>query len=141
MSQLGLVQEAITKRGFAIQCRVTTEDPAHAFQPDTADPQTLFPPCFSFHATLEGSAGRLAAPYIGTTALCQTPSTVQIDATDNHREPSRAFDAARRDINYFGPRYAGAYAYGLELPRCWTQSPSGTACMYLGFDRVAIKVM
>ena len=35
LAQLGLVQEAITKRGFAIQCRVTTEDPAHAFQPDT----------------------------------------------------------------------------------------------------------
>ncbi|KLO19030.1 pyruvate carboxylase [Schizopora paradoxa] len=35
LAQLGLVQEAITKRGFAIQCRVTTEDPARSFQPDT----------------------------------------------------------------------------------------------------------
>jgi pyruvate carboxylase len=31
---LGLTQEAITKRGFAIQCRVTTEDAAQNFQPD-----------------------------------------------------------------------------------------------------------
>jgi pyruvate carboxylase len=35
LPQLGLTQEAITKRGFAIQCRVTTEDPAQSFQPDT----------------------------------------------------------------------------------------------------------
>jgi len=34
LPQLGLTQEAISKRGFAIQCRVTTEDPAANFQPD-----------------------------------------------------------------------------------------------------------
>ncbi len=28
-------QEAIVPRGFAIQCRITTEDPAHNFAPDT----------------------------------------------------------------------------------------------------------
>ncbi|KIK07732.1 hypothetical protein K443DRAFT_672996 [Laccaria amethystina LaAM-08-1] len=35
LPQLGLTQDAITKRGFAIQCRITTEDAAHGFQPDT----------------------------------------------------------------------------------------------------------
>jgi pyruvate carboxylase len=30
-----LTQDAITKRGFAIQCRITTEDAATGFQPDT----------------------------------------------------------------------------------------------------------
>ncbi|KAG8693483.1 pyruvate carboxylase [Ceratobasidium sp. 395] len=35
LAQLGLTQEAITKRGFAIQCRITTEDAAANFQPDT----------------------------------------------------------------------------------------------------------
>ena len=30
-----MTQEAITKRGFAIQCRITTEDAAQGFQPDT----------------------------------------------------------------------------------------------------------
>jgi hypothetical protein len=35
LPELGLTQEAITKRGFAIQCRVTTEDPANSFAPDT----------------------------------------------------------------------------------------------------------
>ncbi|KAI0296007.1 pyruvate carboxylase [Russula brevipes] len=35
LPQLGLTQDAITKRGYAIQCRVTTEDAAASFQPDT----------------------------------------------------------------------------------------------------------
>jgi pyruvate carboxylase len=35
LPQLGLTQDAITKRGYAIQCRVTTEDAAANFQPDT----------------------------------------------------------------------------------------------------------
>jgi pyruvate carboxylase len=30
-----LTQDAITKRGYAIQCRVTTEDAGASFQPDT----------------------------------------------------------------------------------------------------------
>ena len=32
--RIGLQQSAITTRGFAIQCRVTTEDPANGFVPD-----------------------------------------------------------------------------------------------------------
>ncbi|GMM54646.1 pyruvate carboxylase 2 [Maudiozyma humilis] len=35
LEQLGLLQDKITTRGFAIQCRITTEDPAKNFQPDT----------------------------------------------------------------------------------------------------------
>ncbi|EJS43759.1 pyc1p [Saccharomyces arboricola H-6] len=35
LPQLGLFQDKITTRGFAIQCRITTEDPAKNFQPDT----------------------------------------------------------------------------------------------------------
>ena len=35
LSSLGLALEAITKRGLAIQCRITTEDAAQNFQPDT----------------------------------------------------------------------------------------------------------
>jgi pyruvate carboxylase len=32
---LGLTQESITLRGAALQCRITTEDPANGFRPDT----------------------------------------------------------------------------------------------------------
>lgn len=35
LTQLGLTQDRITTRGFAIQCRITTEDPAKGFAPDT----------------------------------------------------------------------------------------------------------
>lgn len=35
LQQLGLTQDRISTRGFAIQCRITTEDPAKGFAPDT----------------------------------------------------------------------------------------------------------
>ena len=35
LQQLGLTQDRISTRGFAIQCRITTEDPAQGFAPDT----------------------------------------------------------------------------------------------------------
>ncbi|SDH18559.1 pyruvate carboxylase [Agrococcus jejuensis] len=35
LADLGLTQDAITMHGFALQCRVTTEDPADGFRPDT----------------------------------------------------------------------------------------------------------
>jgi pyruvate carboxylase len=35
LEQLGLSQETLTVRGAALQCRITTEDPANGFRPDT----------------------------------------------------------------------------------------------------------
>lgn len=35
LEQLGLTQDKISIRGFAVQCRITTEDPANGFSPDT----------------------------------------------------------------------------------------------------------
>ena len=35
LEQLGLTQDRISVRGFAFQCRITTEDPANGFAPDT----------------------------------------------------------------------------------------------------------
>ncbi len=35
LDDLGLGQESITLRGAALQCRITTEDPAQGFRPDT----------------------------------------------------------------------------------------------------------
>ncbi|KAF2644371.1 pyruvate carboxylase [Massarina eburnea CBS 473.64] len=35
LEQLGLTQDHISTRGFAFQCRITTEDPANGFAPDT----------------------------------------------------------------------------------------------------------
>ncbi|NOX29333.1 MAG: pyruvate carboxylase [Actinobacteria bacterium] len=35
LADLGLIQDRITQRGTALQCRVTTEDPANDFRPDS----------------------------------------------------------------------------------------------------------
>jgi pyruvate carboxylase len=35
LKQLDIIQEKIHPSGFAIQCRVTTEDPKEGFKPDT----------------------------------------------------------------------------------------------------------
>lgn len=35
LPDMGITQENISANGFAIQCRMTTEDPAKNFQPDT----------------------------------------------------------------------------------------------------------
>lgn len=35
LAELGLSQNTISTRGFAIQCRITTEDPSNGFAPDT----------------------------------------------------------------------------------------------------------
>ena len=35
LPELGLTQDKIVSRGSAIQCRITTEDPAKNFQPDS----------------------------------------------------------------------------------------------------------
>ncbi|MGW3567137.1 pyruvate carboxylase [Streptomyces sp. NPDC000941] len=35
LADLGLSQETVTLRGAALQCRITTEDPANGFRPDT----------------------------------------------------------------------------------------------------------
>ena len=35
LKELNLTQDKIEAKGYAIQCRLTTEDPAKNFQPDT----------------------------------------------------------------------------------------------------------
>src|SRR4029079_17735252 len=35
LADLGLAQDRVTVRGAALQCRITTEDPANDFRPDT----------------------------------------------------------------------------------------------------------
>lgn len=35
LAELGLTQDAVKPRGAALQCRITTEDPANGFRPDT----------------------------------------------------------------------------------------------------------
>ena len=53
LSDIGLTQPQITKRGFAIQARVTTEDPALDFRPDTGRLQ-VWRPAEGFGIRLDG---------------------------------------------------------------------------------------
>ncbi len=49
-------QEAITRRGYAIQCRITTEDPANSFFPDTGK-LSLYRSAGGFGIRLDGGNG------------------------------------------------------------------------------------
>ena len=56
LDDLGLTQQGITLRGYAIQCRVTTEDPLRGFQPDTGLIE-VFRTGAGFGIRLDGGSG------------------------------------------------------------------------------------
>ncbi|XP_026677516.1 pyruvate carboxylase, mitochondrial isoform X4 [Diaphorina citri] len=65
LPELGLTQEKISPQGFAIQCRVTTEDPAKNFQPDTGRIE-VFRSGEGMGIRLDGAsafAGAIISPY------------------------------------------------------------------------------
>ena len=53
LQEIGLAQGQIAKRGYAIQARVTTEDPADNFRPDTGRLQ-VWRPAEGFGIRLDG---------------------------------------------------------------------------------------
>lgn len=65
LPEMGLTQEKITPQGYAIQCRVTTEDPAKNFQPDTGRIE-VFRSGEGMGIRLDGAsafAGAIISPY------------------------------------------------------------------------------
>lgn len=46
LPDMGLTQDAIQLHGCAIQCRMTTEDPARGFQPDTGRIEVVYTATF-----------------------------------------------------------------------------------------------
>lgn len=65
LPELGMIQEKIIPQGFAIQCRVTTEDPAKNFQPDTGRIE-VFRSGEGMGIRLDGAsafAGAIISPY------------------------------------------------------------------------------
>ncbi|XP_026668283.1 pyruvate carboxylase, mitochondrial-like [Ceratina calcarata] len=65
LPELGLTQDKIVPQGFAIQCRVTTEDPAKNFQPDTGRIE-VFRSGEGMGIRLDGAsafAGAIISPY------------------------------------------------------------------------------
>ncbi|KAI1295665.1 Pyruvate carboxylase, mitochondrial [Halotydeus destructor] len=65
LPMLGLTQDKISVQGCALQCRVTTEDPAKSFQPDTGRIE-VFRSGEGFGIRLDGAsafAGAIISPY------------------------------------------------------------------------------
>ncbi|RIA98644.1 pyruvate carboxylase [Glomus cerebriforme] len=60
ISDLNLTQERINTQGFAIQCRITTEDPAQNFQPDTGKIE-VYRSAGGNGVRLDGGAGYVGA--------------------------------------------------------------------------------
>lgn len=56
LKALGLTQDRIVPRGYAIQCRITTEDPMNNFQPDTGRVE-VFRPGEGMGIRLDSSSG------------------------------------------------------------------------------------
>jgi pyruvate carboxylase len=77
LPQLGLTQEAVSKRGFAIQCRVTTEDASQNFQPDTGKIE-VYRSAGGNGVRLDASSG-FAGAQITVRSLELTPVPFQID--------------------------------------------------------------
>lgn len=65
LPEMGMTQENIKPQGYAIQCRVTTEDPAKSFQPDTGRIE-VFRSGEGMGIRLDGAsafAGAIISPY------------------------------------------------------------------------------
>jgi pyruvate carboxylase len=80
---LGLTQDKIGTRGYAIQCRVTTEDPANNFQPDTGRLQ-VWRPAEGFGIRLDGGnsyAGSVISPYYDSMLMKVTGSALTLEGT------------------------------------------------------------
>ncbi|MCU1686454.1 MAG: pyruvate carboxylase [Amycolatopsis sp.] len=94
LADLGLSQDQIYTRGFALQCRITTEDPANGFRPDTG--------VISAYRSPGGSGIRLD----GGTAFAGTEISAHFDSmlvklTCRGRDFKTAVGRARRAVAEF----------------------------------------
>jgi pyruvate carboxylase len=94
LADLGLSQDSVRLRGFALQCRITTEDPANGFRPDTG--------MISAYRSPGGAGIRLD----GGTAFAGTEISAHFDSmlvklTCRGRDFSTAVARARRAVAEF----------------------------------------
>ena len=92
LHELGLRQEDIRQRGFALQCRITTEDPSAGFRPDTGTISAYRAPGGAGVRLDEGSAyvGAEISPYFDPLLLKLTTRGA------GHADRDRARAARRR---------------------------------------------
>jgi pyruvate carboxylase len=93
LADLGLSQNAITVRGAALQCRITTEDPANGFRPDTGR--------ITAYRSPGGAGVRLdGAAYLGTEVGGHFDSML-VKLTCRGRDLPAAVARARRAVTEF----------------------------------------
>ena len=96
LAELGLTQDRITVRGCAVQCRITTEDPADDFRPDTGTIATYQSPGGP-GVRLDGAvyAGAEITPYF---------DSLLVKLTTRAPDLRRAANRARRALREFRVR-------------------------------------
>ncbi|GGU81484.1 pyruvate carboxylase [Streptomyces litmocidini] len=94
LADLGLTQESVVPRGAALQCRITTEDPANGFRPDTG--------MISAYRSPGGSGIRLdgGTTHAGTEVSAHFDSML-VKLTCRGRDFKAAVDRARRAVAEF----------------------------------------
>ncbi|MFF3603813.1 pyruvate carboxylase [Streptomyces sp. NPDC002463] len=94
LADLGLSQESVVLRGAALQCRITTEDPANGFRPDTG--------MISAYRSPGGSGIRLdgGTTHAGTEVSAHFDSML-VKLTCRGRDFKTAVDRARRAVAEF----------------------------------------
>lgn len=94
LAELGLDQETLTIRGAALQCRITTEDPAEGFRPDTGKITTYRSP--------GGGGIRLDGGTIDPgTQISPHFDSMLVKMTCRGRDFSAAVDRAKRGLAEF----------------------------------------
>ena len=94
LADLGLAQDTVVLRGAALQCRITTEDPANGFRPDTGKITTYRSPAARACGSTAGR--RTPAPRSARTSTRCWPSSPAAAATFEH-----AVERARRAVAEF----------------------------------------
>ncbi|SHE83455.1 pyruvate carboxylase [Ferrithrix thermotolerans DSM 19514] len=93
LSDLNIAQEKVSLRGFAIQCRITTEDPSEDFRPDTGK--------ITGYRTPGGSGVRLdESTYLGAEVLPYFDSML-VKLTCRGRDFREAIERALRALDEF----------------------------------------
>lgn len=96
LADLGLVQERITVQGTAIQCRITTEDPADGFRPDTGTITAYQPP--------GGPGVRLDGAVYGGSEVTPFFDSLLVKLTTRGPDLATAARRARRALTEFRVR-------------------------------------
>ena len=93
LDELDITQDSISLRGFAIQCRITTEDPSEEFRPDTGK--------ITGYRTPGGSGVRLdESTYLGAEVLPYFDSML-VKLTSRGRDFEEAIERALRALGEF----------------------------------------